>query len=295
MLHYLVDLALPNNRIPRVYSNTGIEYWKVVEFVKELQKTDDRIVILTPKRNIRQTLDEYGYPFKSKSHSYTVRLFQKYKDLNVEVFKKIEDDPKLLESINFLENLGTGTKGIVSYKYGVSSRDGQLRTRCSENKCPKILQYQFSESNDLNISDLCCFYMKEKPLNDWSKENNKPHTMVGIMQEEGGRRQNAVCQFYRNNKLSFHPLAKVTKDWEDWFIEKYNIKLCDLYYPPFNFKRTGCKGCPFARNLQKDLDTLQQYFPAERKQCEILWKPVYDEYRRIGYRLKPIVQEKLDI
>lgn len=24
----------------------------------------------------------------------------------------------------------------------------------------------------------------------------------------------------------------------------------------------------------------------ERKQCEIIWKPVYDEYRRLGYRLK---------
>lgn len=31
---------------------------------------------------------------------------------------------------------------------------------------------------------------------------------------------------------------------------------------------------------------LQQYFPNDRKACEKLWKPVYDEYRRIGYRLK---------
>ena len=26
--------------------------------------------------------------------------------------------------------------------------------------------------------------------------------------------------------------------------------------------------------------------PNEKKQCEILWKPVYEEYRRIGYRLR---------
>lgn len=42
----------------------------------------------------------------------------------------------------------------------------------------------------------------------------------------------------------------------------------------------------FARYLQKELDTLGEYFPEERKQCEIIWKPVYDEYRRLGYRLK---------
>lgn len=27
------------------------------------------------------------------------------------------------------------------------------------------------------------------------------------------------------------------------------------------------------------------YMPIERRQCEIIWKPVYDEYRRLNYRL----------
>ena len=49
--------------------------------------------------------------------------------------------------------------------------------------------------------------------------------------------------------------------------------------------RTGCKGCPYSLNLQNDLDMMAQLLPNERKQCEIIWKPVYDEYRRIGYRL----------
>ena len=33
--------------------------------------------------------------------------------------------------------------------------------------------------------------------------------------------------------------------------------------------------------------------PNERKQCEFIWKPVYEEYRRIGYRLKPYKQLSL--
>lgn len=69
-------------------------------------------------------------------------------------------------------------------------------------------------------------------------------------------------------------------------IETFNIEICDIYKPPYNLKRTGCKGCPFALELQKELETLKKYFPAERKQCEAIWKPVYEEYRRIGYRLK---------
>ena len=78
----------------------------------------------------------------------------------------------------------------------------------------------------------------------------------------------------------------ITKDWEEWFIKTYNIKICDIYKEPYNFLRTGCKGCPFAINIQNELDILEKYFPNERKQCETIWKPVYDEYRRIGYRLK---------
>lgn len=76
------------------------------------------------------------------------------------------------------------------------------------------------------------------------------------------------------------------------------VDICDIYKEPYNFPRTGCKGCPFAINLQEELDILEKYFPAERKQCELIWKPVYDEYRRIGYRLKKkedFEQLKLDL
>ena len=34
VLSKLIDLALPNNKIPRVYANTGIEYLDMVKFVK---------------------------------------------------------------------------------------------------------------------------------------------------------------------------------------------------------------------------------------------------------------------
>lgn len=62
--------------------------------------------------------------------------------------------------------------------------------------------------------------------------------------------------------------------------------MCKLYREPFNFKRTGCKGCPYSLDLQEQLDTMAMYLPNEKKQCEMIWKPVYQEYRRLGYRLR---------
>lgn len=78
-----------------------------------------------------------------------------------------------------------------------------------------------------------------------------------------------------------------------WFIKEYQVKLCELYSEPYNFERTGCKGCPFSLSLSQQLETMEKYFPNEKKQAEYIWKPVYEEYRRIGYRLKNEEQTKL--
>ena len=253
VLHELVDMALPGNTIPRVYANTGIELNMIRDFVFEKAKNDSRFEIIKPSVPIKQMLEEYGYPFKSKVHAHCVNLFQ--------------TDPS--------KNMWKGYTG---------QRPEQWHTR----ECPKKLMYQFTDKNKLRISDVCCLKMKEEPLINWAKENNKDIAIIGIMMDEGGRRTRSTCLRFSGKKLmKFQPLVPITKNWEDWFIDKYNIKICDIYIDPYNFPRTGCKGCPFALNLQEELDTLEKYFPNERKQCELIWKPVYDEYRRIGYRLKP--------
>lgn len=119
------------------------------------------------------------------------------------------------------------------------------------------------------------------------KENRKSITITGMRKEEGGQRSNINCIVLKKDELKkFHPLSVVSQDFENWYVQERNIKLCKLYYPPFNFERTGCKGCPFNINLEKDLFTMSNLLPNERKQCESIWKPVYDEYRKINYRLK---------
>lgn len=253
VMHYLFDMALPGNQIPRVYADTGIEYNEIRKFVKALQENDERIILLKPSLPIKETLKKYGYPFCSKQHGAIWQIYKKN---------------------------GFNSKTVKAYY--------EHTFNFHSNQCPDILKYQFSDSFDsLKISDKCCDYLKKKPLGKYSKETGRKISISGIMAAEGGRRASAVCLAFSGKSLKqFHPLAPISPEWEQWFIDKYNIPLCKLYYPPYNFKRTGCKGCPFNLYLQKDLETMQTYFPNERKQCEDIWKPVYDEYRRIGYRLK---------
>lgn len=77
VLHYMIDEAMPNNNIPRVFINTGIEYNEIRKFVDNLAKNDCRFIIFNSGVNIKEMLNEKGYPFKSKEHSCKLSMFQK--------------------------------------------------------------------------------------------------------------------------------------------------------------------------------------------------------------------------
>ena len=60
--------------IPGVFCDTGLEYPEIRSFVR----TFDNIVWLKPKKNFRQVITEYGYPFISKEVSECVYGARKY-------------------------------------------------------------------------------------------------------------------------------------------------------------------------------------------------------------------------
>ena len=259
ILNHLIDLALPNNKIPRVFINTGIEYNAIVDFVNELALNDDRFIIIKPNLPIKPMLDKYGYPFKSKQHSHNLSIYQNNKD-------KIEFTTTIKKYL-----------GII---------DGSNKI-----KCPKKLEYQFTPQFNIKCSDKCCLKMKKEPIKKWEIENNKTIALTGMRKAEGGQRasiKGCIITDKDKNIVKFHPLLVVDEDFEKWFIDKFNVKLCKLYYQPFNFKRTGCKGCPFNPLLQNQLDIMKDLLPNEKKQCDIIWKPIYEEYRRLGYRLRRV-------
>lgn len=263
ILHYMIDEALPNNQIPRVFINTGIEYNDILKHVKELAKHDNRIVIYNANVNIKEMLNRVGYPFKSKEHSKKLGIYQK----------------------------NGNTKAVDKYLNGTQS-DGSK----SKFTCPNILKYQFSNDFNIKISDKCCNELKKKVAHRYEKENRRSIAIIGLRTSEGGQRANHTecVVFDSTNKLKkFKPLNPVTDDFCEWYIKTRNISMCRLYYPPFNFNRTGCKGCPFAIDLAEQLEVMERLLTNERKQCELIWQPVYAEYRRLGYRLKNSEQGRL--
>ena len=188
VLSKLIDLALPNNKIPRVYANTGIEYIEMVKYVKSRALEDSRFIIVNQTRNIKQTLNKYGYPFKSKEHSLRVEQFNNNNNTN---FIK-----KYVEGWNYNKNEPTPSKFV----------------------CPKILLYQFKERGKYNYSNKCCYKLKKDLLHKWQKDNSKRIVITGMRNEEGGDRERLTC--ITNKGKMFHPLIVVSEIWEEMFIER---------------------------------------------------------------------------
>lgn len=255
VLSDLIDCALPKNKIPRVFINTGIEYKLVLEHVKEKKAKDDRIQILKPFVNIKEMLEKYGYPFKSKDHSRRIHTYQ---------------------------NSGMG-KTIKNY-----IGEGEKKTFT----CPKMFLYNFTPAFSLKCSDKCCYKLKKEPMAKWQRQNNRAITITGIMSAEGGQRKSLTsCTIFKDANCEtlkkFHPLQPLPLEWILWYIEEKKLEICKIYKEPYNFERTGCKGCPFALDLENIQEKTRRFFPNEYKQIWDLWQPVYKEYIKIGYRIKP--------
>ena len=76
---------------------------------------------------------------------------------------------------------------------------------------------------DFKVSNDCCYWLKEKPCDDWAKEHNS-YPYLGIMASEGGQREEALiehgCNYY---------ILRLALEMDQWYHEHLDI-FEDLYY-----------------------------------------------------------------
>lgn len=124
VLSRLIDLALPNNKIPRIYFNTGIEYKKMLDYVRGLAQTDTRYQIINSGVNIKNMLEENGYPFKSKQHSHNWSVYNNYKGTELdETVKYLKEHTELQKNYDYIHNLPNGIKTTIKYIFGLRERE----------------------------------------------------------------------------------------------------------------------------------------------------------------------------
>lgn len=128
-------------------------------------------------------------------------------------------------------------------------------------------------------SDRCCYYLKEKPCDDWAKAHNSvPY--LGLMASEGGRRQKSLmmhgCNYWGKSTIRSAPFAIFSRQ------DLLQLAL-DLHVPvPAEYgeivrgpggalrttlaQRTGCTMCGFGIHMEKRpnrFDRLREQNPRE--------------------------------
>ncbi|MBR4590747.1 MAG: phosphoadenosine phosphosulfate reductase family protein [Bacteroidaceae bacterium] len=118
------------------------------------------------------------------------------------------------------------------------------------------------------VSNKCCLYIKEKPMMDYSKKTGKK-AIIGVRQSESKTRK-AKYETCLQSNGNFAPIY----DFSDVLIEDiykaYDIEIPNCY---IYVQRTGCAGCPYGRNCEKELALLPEQ---QRRKAIDYFKESYD-------------------
>jgi hypothetical protein len=103
---------------------------------------------------------------------------------------------------------------------------------------------------DFLVSDKCCYYLKEKPCDDWAKEHNS-YPYLGMMASEGGQREEALvehgCNYYGATVMRSAPFAifvrndilRLAVEMDKWYHEHIEL-FEELYYQqPYSRDKDG--------------------------------------------------------
>ena len=299
----LLDLVIktikaidPTFEVPVVFSNTGLEYPEIQKFARSKGAT-----FITPKMNIVQVIQNYGYPLISKevaSAIYYARRIKPYDSgaANTEREREREDsEPQITSGTSCLDN---GSINHVVQKDmrrasllgTLGSSDGTTKSKFNKKKWLPLAQ-----ELPVLVSHKCCDVMKKSPIGIYQRAtHNKPY--LGTMAEESVMRRQAWiktgCNAFEGRKPSSQPLSFWTEQDILEYIRTYNIEICSVYGDiveengmlcTTGCSRTGCTMCSFGVQYEKGITRFQRLaetHPKQYKFCieggEWVDNPYYD-------------------
>ena len=173
---------LEDRSIQEVHKQLGIER------VQPLKRADGAVW------NKAKIIQEFGFPVLSKEIASKIELLQNPSEKNKTVRHAIitgetgayggyQKNSRMKLSRKWLEKFGGYENETEGVNYGVP---------------------------DFKVSAKCCYYLKEKPCDDWAKKHNSvPY--LGLMASEGGRRAKSLkingCNYFGKSTIRSAPFA----------------------------------------------------------------------------------------
>ena len=203
---------------------------------------------LSPQKSKLEVIQQFGFPVLSKEIASKIDLLQRPSEKNKTVRHAII----------------TGETG----EYG-GNRTGS-RMKLSQKWLNLFAGYE-NEYESVNykiapfkVSDKCCYYLKEKPCDDWAKQNDS-YPYLGLMASEGGRREKALmmhgCNYYGKTTTRSAPFAIFNRQDLLRLAQELDVPIPEIYGSiersedgtlyTTKAQRTGCSMCGFGIHLEK--------------------------------------------
>jgi len=252
--------------IKSVFYDTGLEYkatFDQVQYMKNQGFDINTIKVHTP---IPTSNKKYGHPFINKFVSEMLERLQNHnfdfiKDGNKDFEYLVEKYPRTKSALSWWSN-----KNNIGNRYNIDNNK-LLKEFLLENGLP------------FKVSGKCCNGAKKLPVKQYAKENNLQLMILGMRKAENGIRGGVYKNCFVPKKTysydMYFPLFWWTQENKVLFDKELNIKHSSCY-GEYGLKRTGCAGCPFGRNFEQELETIQEHEPKLYKGINNIFNPSYE-------------------
>lgn len=239
----LLDLArriYPN--IPAVFSDTGLEFPELREFVKSIEN----VTIIRPEMSFRKVIEQYGYPVISKNVSRAIH------DV-----KKLGDNCWFARSFNGSE---TGFYNYSKYKFLINSPFKISNKCCDIMKKKPLKKYEKETANKPIIATMACESLSRR--NAWLKN--------GCNAFDSKQPKSQPMSFWTEQDV-----LKYLKNFNIPYASVYGEILQDEKGKYYNtgYSRTGCVFCAYGCHLEKEPNRFQMLKITHPKLWEYCMKP----------------------
>lgn len=186
--------------VKAVFVDTGLEYPEIRQFVRTFENVD----WIKPKKNFRQVIEDYGYPFPSKEVAQTVYGVKK----------------RIL-------------RGGVAASYRLKKLNGEvIDKKTGKRSTYNIPQWKFLLDSPFMFSHLCCNNMKKSPAKGYEKKTGRKPITAQMASESRLRTQ----RWLQNGCNAFNAKRKVSNPMSFWteqdvllYIYQNNIPIAPVY------------------------------------------------------------------
>lgn len=149
------------------------------------------------------------------------------------------------------------------------------------NKNKYLKEFLIKNPPTFKISSKCCDYAKKSVAKDYNKSHRIDLNCIGVRKFEGGIRSSIKSCFNINQDKydDFRPIFWYNNSDKEYYENHFSVKHSKCY-TEYGLKRTGCCGCPYGRDFEKELEIIQKYEPKLYKACTNIFGESYEYTRK---------------